>query len=124
MSGIKSETWAEVNARRLKHMSGTSSSFIEHLKNAQAEAYKRQISANAIFINKELYYSKVYSPNFGHFDLICGLKILYSDDLPDDTFFALVNDAHLPTEKDKRIVELETEISFLRMKIQELNELI
>lgn len=97
--------------------------FMEHLEQARIEAYIRQIKANAIIINDNLYYSCLY-PRLGtRVDMICGLKCVYSKELPENTLFALVNLNNLPDNKDEEIARLKKENARLKEAIFNLSEI-
>lgn len=97
--------------------------FMEHLYRARAEADIRQIKANAIMINDNLYYSHLYIHGITRVDMICGLKCVYTKELPEDTLFALVNINKLPDGKDEEIAKLKEENARLKEAIFNLNEM-
>jgi hypothetical protein len=97
--------------------------FMEHLEQARVEAEIRQIEENAIIINDNLYYSHLYTHLGTRVDMICGLKCVYSKELPENTLFALVNLNNLPDNKDEEIARLKEENKRLKEAIFNLNEI-
>ena len=63
---------------------------IKGIMDASAEALKRGIKANAVFISDRLFFSKL-SPFFGEVPIVCGLKAYYTVELPDDVLFAVAH---------------------------------
>lgn len=99
------------------------SDIIEHIIKAQIEATKRGIKANMVAISDKIYFSKLCLPG-GDVPIICGLKCVYTNELPDDTLFA-VFEAHNATQtKDDRIKELKAENAELREKLKMISDFI
>ena len=90
---------------------------IQHILQAKAEATKMEINANAVLISDKLYYSKFCSPD-GEIPMVCGLKCVYTKELPDDTLFAVVETPNAPLTKDERIKKLESENAMLWGKLK------
>ena len=95
------------------------SDIIQHIVQAQIEAVKMGIKANAVAISDRLYFSKFCHPG-GDVPMICGLKCVYCNELPDDTLFAVIEASNAPKTKDERIKELEAEVAKLRAEKQKI----
>lgn len=91
---------------------------VEHIIQAQIEAVKRVIKANAVVISDKLYFSKLQISCNDDVPMICGLKCVYSKELPDDTLFAVCYLPNAPQTKDERFKELEAENAKLKEKLQ------
>lgn len=85
---------------------------------AKKEAIKRRIEANTIMISPELAYS-FYAVNGKTFPMICGMKAVVSDELPENVSFALIN-ANTVDE----IESLRKENESLKEKLNKVLELI
>jgi hypothetical protein len=96
-------------------------SIIDHIAQAKSEAYKRGIKANAVVISDKLYFSRLLGYGVD-VPMVCGLKCIYSEDLPDDTSFAVCKAHSLPVTKDERIRELEEENQRLNEAIERVKE--
>lgn len=96
---------------------------IEHIQKAHIEAIKMNIKANAVLISDKLYFSKLQLAH-GDVPMICGLKCVYANDLPNDTLFAVVEALNAPLTKDEHIKELEKENAKLRAKIRMISDFI
>ena len=92
---------------------------VEHIKMAQTEAIKQGIKANAVLINDTLYRSQ-----FGAVSMICGLKVVYANDLPDDVGFAVANMDNLPLTKDEELEMLRRENQELKDRLEQIQNLI
>jgi hypothetical protein len=88
-------------------------SIFQHIHQAYIEAQKRNIKANAVVISDKLYFSRLLGDGVD-VPMVCGLKCIYSDDLPDDTLFAVFEGHNLPLTKGEKIRELEEENKTLR----------
>lgn len=91
---------------------------IEHIIQAQTEATKRGIKANAVAISDKLYYSKLCLSGADDVPMVCGLKCVYTKELPDDTLFAVFEAKNVPLTKDERIKKLEAENAELKKKMR------
>ena len=96
---------------------------IEHIRQAQIEATKMGIKANAVAISDKLYFSKFCHPG-GDVPMICGLKCVYSNELPNDTLFAVFEATNQPQTKDERIKELEAEVAKLRERLRNIADFV
>ena len=96
---------------------------VEHIIQAQIEAAKRGIKANAVAISDKLYFSKFCHPG-GDVPMICGLKCVYTKELPSDTLFAVFEAYNVPQTKDERIKALEAEVAKLRAEKQRIIDFI
>lgn len=63
---------------------------IKGIMDAAAEALKKGIKANAVFINDRLFFSKL-TPFSAEVPIVCGLKAYYTVELPDDVLFAVAH---------------------------------
>lgn len=96
---------------------------IQGVIQAVHEAIKRDIKANAIVINDRLYFSKLFGDG-AEVPMICGLRAFYSDELPNDTLFAVVQAHNLPLTKDETIAELEAENEMLKKKLASIEAIL
>ena len=85
---------------------------------AKKEAIKRRIEANTIMISPELAYS-FYAVNGKTFPMICGMKPVVSDELPENVSFALIN-----ANTVEEIESLRKENGSLKEKLNKVLELI
>lgn len=91
-------------------------SLIEGIIKAKKEALRRDIRANAVLINDRQYFSQIY-PEGREISMICGLKAFYTDELPDDTLFAVVEADVRPVEESVNVAELKKENEMLKDKL-------
>ena len=94
-----------------------------HIMEAQIEATRRGIVANTVAINDKLYYSKLAS---GWYDvpIICGLKCIYTNELPEDTMFAVFEAQNAVMTKDEVIAELQRKNEELNKQLEKVYEII
>ena len=83
-------------------------SIIGHIYEAQREAMIRGIEVNAVAINDKLYYSK-FSNGYEDIPIVCGLRCVYTNELPDDTMFAVFKSSSAIMTKDEMIAKLQGE---------------
>lgn len=88
------------------------------IMDAIKEAWRRNIKANAVVINDELYYSRLCSTEGGIFfdvPMICGLRVLLSkNELPEDTLFSVSYAPHLSPSEREELERLRQENKELR----------
>lgn len=96
---------------------------INHIMEAQIEATRRGIIANTVAINDKLYYSKL---SYGHYDIpvVCGLKCIYTNELPDDTMFAVFEASNTIMTKYEMIAELQHKNEELNKQLEKAYEII
>ena len=66
-------------------------SIIKGILDAEKEARKRGIAANAVFIGDALFFSKLQAYTHREVPIVCGLKAYYTNELPNDTLFAVAH---------------------------------
>ncbi len=98
-------------------------SFIEGIMQAKKEALRRDILANAVLINDRQYFSRIYHEG-REISMICGLKAFYTDELPDDTLFAVVEADASCKNQDERIAELKEENEMLRNRLNRISDVL
>lgn len=81
-------------------------SIVEHIYEAKREAMCRGIEADAVAINDSMYYSKL-SNGCNDIPMVCGLKCVYTNELPDDTMFAVFKSDRTVRTKDEIIADLQ-----------------
>ena len=81
-------------------------SIVEHIYEARREAMIHGIEADAVAINDKLYYTKL-SNGYGDIPMICGLKCVYTNELPEDTMFAVFQSNGAVRTKDEIIADLQ-----------------
>jgi len=81
-------------------------SIIEHIYEAYREAIRLGIEVNTVAINDRLYYTKL-SSDCGDIPMVCGLKCVYTNELPDDTMFAVFKADRTVRTKDEMIADLQ-----------------
>ena len=81
-------------------------SIVEHIYEARREAMIRGIEADAVAINDKLYYTKL-SNGYGDIPMVCGLKCVYTNELPEDTMFAVFKADRTVRTKDEMIADLQ-----------------
>lgn len=79
---------------------------VEHIYEARREAMIRGIEVDAVAINDRLYYSKL-SNGYDDIPIVCGLKCVYTNELPDNTMFAVFKSARTVRTKDEMIADLQ-----------------
>lgn len=82
------------------------SSIIDHIYEAKYEAMVRGIEANAVAINDRLYFSKI-SNGYEDIPIVCGLKCVYTNELPEDVMFAVFKADRTVRTKDEIIADLQ-----------------
>ena len=94
-----------------------------HIMEAQIEATRRGIAANAVAINDRLYYSKL---SYGYYDIpiVCGLKCIYTNELPEDTMFAVFEAPNPIITNDEKIAELQHKNEKLNKQLEKAYEII
>lgn len=98
-------------------------SIIDHIEEARREAMLRDITANAVAINDKLYFSKL-SNGYGDIPIVCGLKCVYANELPDDTMFAVFKSPNAVMTKDEMIAKLQAENRELNRMLERAYEII
>lgn len=98
-------------------------SIIEHIEEARYEAMVRGIEANAIAINDRLYFSK-FSNGYEDIPIVCGLKCVYTNELPDDVRFAVFHAPNAPKTKDEKIMELQEKNKELNRRLERAYEIL
>lgn len=81
-------------------------SIVEHIYEAKIEAMYRGIEADAVAINDRLYYTKL-SNGYGDIPMVCGLKCVYTNELPEDVEFAVFRSDRTVRTKDEIIADLQ-----------------
>ena len=89
-------------------------SIIEHIEEARREAIRIGIQVNAVAISDSLFFSKLQDM-CGDVPMICGLKCMYTNELPNNAAFAVF-------ESNKSIMTKDEMIANLQKKNAELNE--
>ena len=108
------------------------SDFIKGVREAVIEAEKHNIRANAVLINDKLLYSKLcqvhtVNDSFASYvdaPMICGLRAFYSDELPEEMLFSVLESNNLPPTAQEKLQYLEEENKRLREKLSKLSELL
>jgi hypothetical protein len=95
----------------------------EHIYEAKLEAMKRGIEADAVAINDRLYYTK-FSSVCGDIPMVCGLKCVYTNELPDGVTFAVFKSARTVRTKDEIIADLQDRNKELTKALDKAYEII
>jgi hypothetical protein len=98
-------------------------SIIEHIEEARYEAMVRGIEANAVAINDRLYFSKI-SNGYEDIPIVCGLKCVYTNELPDDVRFAVFHAPRAVMTKDEMIAKLQDEKKELQNELERVYAII
>lgn len=98
-------------------------SIVEHIYEAQREAMIHGINANAVAINDRLYYTKL-SNGYGDIPMVCGLKCVYTNELPNDTIFAVFESSSAVMTKDEIIANLQKKNEELNKQLDRAYEII
>lgn len=98
-------------------------SIIDHIYEAKYEAMVRGIEANAVAINDRLYFSKI-SNDYGDIPIVCGLKCVYTNELPEDVGFAVFHASNAVMTKDEMIASLEKKNEELHRQLDRVYEII
>lgn len=98
-------------------------SIVEHIYEAQREAMCRGIQADAVAINDRLYYSKL-SSGYGDIPMVCGLKCVYTNELPDDTTFAVFKSNGAVMTKDEIIAKLQKDNDDIHRELEKAYDII
>lgn len=98
-------------------------SIVDHIYEARREAMIRGIEVDAVAINDRLYYSKI-SNGYGDIPIVCGLKCVYTNELPDDTMFAVFKSSRSIMTKDEMIAELQDRNRELERQLERAYEII
>lgn len=98
-------------------------SIIEHIEEARYEAMVRGIEANAVAINDRLYFSKI-SNGYGDIPIICGLRCVYTNELPEDVRFAVFHASNAVMTKDEMIASLQKKNDELNKQLNRAYEII
>lgn len=98
-------------------------SIISHIEEARYEAMARCIEADTIAINDRLYYSKL-SNGYSDIPMICGLKCVYTNELPDNTMFAVFKAPKAVMTKDEMIAKLQDDNMELHRQLDRAYEII
>lgn len=96
---------------------------IDGIIEAKREAQKMNIKVNMALINDKLAFSRLKT-DWRDIPIVCGLKVAYTTELPDDVLFAVVNADTPPKTRDEQFVELEAENKRLRNKLKEIMRVI
>lgn len=94
-----------------------------HIMDAQIEAMRREIRANTVAINDKMYYSKL---SYGCYDIpvVCGLKCVYTNELPEDTMFAVFESPSPIMTNNEMIVELQHKNEELNKQLEKAYDII
>jgi hypothetical protein len=98
-------------------------SIIDHIEAARKSAVTRGIRANAVAIGDKLYFSKLLDV-WRDVPIVCGLKCVYTNELPDDTMFAVFEAQDPVMTKDELIAKLQNENRELNRKLEQVYEII
>lgn len=98
-------------------------SIYEHIYEAQREAMIRGIEVNAVAINDRLYYTKL-SNGYSDIPMVCGLKCVYTNELPEDTMFAVFKSSSAIMTKDEMITKLQDEKKVLNDELERVYAII
>lgn len=98
-------------------------SIIKHIEEARFEAMIRGIEANAVAINDRLYFSK-FSNGYEDIPIVCGLKCVYTNELPEDVRFAVFHASSAVMTKDEIIAKLQDEKRGLKQELERAYEII
>lgn len=98
-------------------------SIIEHIYEARREAMIRDIEVNAVAINDRLYYTKL-SNGYSDIPMVCGLKCVYTNELPSDTMFAVFKSSDAIMTKDEIITNLQDKNRDLECQLERAYEII
>ena len=95
-----------------------------HIMMAQREALIHDIRANVVAINDKLAFSKLRCIEGNEVPMICGLKCVYTEELPDEMTFAVLHAENPPLSLAEENKMLREEILFLRDKLHSISKLI
>lgn len=98
-------------------------SIVDHITEAKYEAMACGIEANAVAINDRLYFSKI-SNGYDDIPIVCGLKCVYTNELPEDVRFAVFHAPNAVMTKDERIASLEKKNEELHRQLDKVYEII
>lgn len=98
-------------------------SIIEHIEEARHEAMVRGIEANAVAINDRLYFSKI-SNGYEDIPIVCGLKCVYTNELPEDVRFAVFHASNAVMTKDEMIASLQKKNEELNRQLNRAYEIL
>jgi len=98
-------------------------SIIGHIEEARFEAMVRGIEANAVAINDRLYFSKI-SNGYEDIPIVCGLKCVYTNELPEDVRFAVFHAPRAVMTKDEMIARLQDEKRELNRELERVYEIL
>ncbi len=98
-------------------------SMVDHIYEAKREAMIRGIEVDAVAINDRLYYSKI-SNGYIDIPIVCGLKCVYTNELPDDTMFAVFKSSRAVMTKDEMIADLQDRNRELERQLERAYEII
>ena len=96
----------------------------DHINMAQREALIHDIRANVVAINDKLAFSKLRCITGNEVPMICGLKCVYTEELPDEMTFAVFHAENPPLLLAEENEMLREEILFLRDKLKSIVKLI
>jgi hypothetical protein len=83
----------------------------------------RGIEADAVAINDKLYYTKL-SNGYGDIPMVCGLKCVYTNELPEDTMFAVFKSSGAVMTKDEMISHLQEKNRELNKQLERVYEML
>ena len=114
-----------LSPEEIKHYTGEGyKNYIEHIQQAQNEAFKHNINANAVLIGHFLRYGYLRSFPVNDIPMILGMQCIYTDELPDDVHFAVAELRNLPITQSEHIKALESENEELKAKLKQISALI
>lgn len=111
-----------LSPEEIKSLAGEGSyeKFIDHVRQAQTEAFKRGINANAVLIGDHLRFTRLKYLMYDDLPMILGMKCVYTNELPDDVTFAVAALPRLPIAPIERMKDLEAENKELKAKLKQI----
>ena len=98
-------------------------SIVEHIEEARREAIRMGIQANAVAISDRLFFSKLQDM-CGDIPVVCGLKCVYANDLPNNAAFAVFKSNDSIMTKDEMIASLQKKNAELNDALEKAYEII
>lgn len=99
------------------------SKLVNQIKQAEAEAIKRGIRANAVAITDKLLFSKLKC-YFQDIPMILGMKCMYTDELPDEVLFSVFECNRPPLNVIEQNEALKQENKELKDRLRHISEFI
>lgn len=96
----------------------------DHIIMAQREAQRQGISANVVAINDKIAFSKLRCATGADIPMICGLKCVYTEELPEEMTFAVFRAENPPLTLYEENEMLRREIRELKSKFERIIDLI